>query len=108
MTNRGTLGGSATDSLQALVSAFIDELFRRVQKQGFQLYANTHRVTLHLDGETGPVLDTEDLLGDLVTEPKNEILFAVFRSKSASAAPGAPVGAQSVSFADRRDNPGRC
>lgn len=100
MTGRETSGILATDLLQALVSAFLDELFRRVQKQGFQLQADSHTVTLHLDGETGPVLDTEDLLGDLVTEPKKEILFAVFQPKTVSAAPSAPVGAQSVRFAD--------
>ena len=99
MKTKPPLVRAATDLLQALVSAFLDELFRRVQKQGFQLQADSHTVTLHLDGETGPVLDTEDLLGDLVTEPKNEILFAVFQPKSAPSASGTPVESHSVGLA---------
>ncbi|EME39358.1 hypothetical protein DOTSEDRAFT_179879 [Dothistroma septosporum NZE10] len=68
----------------ALVSAFIEELFRRIARQGRKLEPNTHIATLHLDSETGAIIDSEDLLGDVITDPKTEKLFAVFETKPAT------------------------
>lgn len=45
----------------ALVSAFIEELFKRIAKQGLKLTPNSHIATLHLDNETGK-LPTHALL----------------------------------------------
>ena len=67
----------------ALVTAFIDELYRRVARQGLDITPNTHIATLHLDSETGALIDAEDLLGDVVSDPKTEKLFSVFAKKNA-------------------------
>ncbi|CAK3843880.1 bifunctional E2 E3 enzyme [Lecanosticta acicola] len=85
----------------ALVSAFVEEIFRRVQKQGIELQPNTHIATLHLDSETGAILDTEDLLSDVVTDPHTETLFAVFRPKgSTPSSHEAPPGNNSLPVRD--------
>ena len=73
----------------ALVTAFIDELFRRITKQGLDITPNTHIATLHLDSESGALIDAEDLLGDVVSDPKTEKLFSVFTKKTASDATAA-------------------
>ena len=41
----------------AIVTTFIDELWRRVKRQGILLEPNTHIATLHLDSETGGIID---------------------------------------------------
>ena len=48
MKTKPPLVRAATDLLQALVSAFLDELFRRVQKQGFQLLSSILGITKKL------------------------------------------------------------
>lgn len=57
VVDRGASGSRPTLAVpfepSALVSAFIDELFRRIAKQGLKLSPNTHIATLHLDSETG-------------------------------------------------------
>ncbi|KAK4539468.1 hypothetical protein LTR36_010904 [Oleoguttula mirabilis] len=63
----------------ALVTAFIEELFRRIARQGLALAPNTHVATLHLDSETGAIIDCEDVLADVI-DP-TEKLFAVFSEK---------------------------
>ena len=70
----------------ALVTAFIDELYRRIAKQGLAITRNTHIATLHLDSETGALIDADDLLSDVVSDPKSEKLFSVFVKKDASSA----------------------
>lgn len=67
----------------ALVTAFVDELFKRIARQGLAIAPNTHIATLHLDSETGGLVDVEDLLSDVVLDPKNDKLFAVFSQKNA-------------------------
>jgi hypothetical protein len=62
----------------ALVSRFIDELFSRLSRQNIPLAPNTHACTLHLDSETGAIIDCEDVLADVIL-PGDEI-FAVFAS----------------------------
>ncbi|KAM3414997.1 hypothetical protein BST61_g10134 [Cercospora zeina] len=68
----------------ALVSAFVEELCRRIAKQGLKLAPTTHAITLHLDGETGAIIDPEDILSDVVTDSRNDNLFAVFTPKEKS------------------------
>ena len=68
----------------ALVTAFIDELFKRIARQNLQLRPDTHVATLHLDSETGAILDCEDLLSDVVGEDDKEKLFMVLKEKQAS------------------------
>jgi hypothetical protein len=36
----------------ALVTAFVDELYKRIARQGLAIAPNTHIATLHLDSET--------------------------------------------------------
>lgn len=62
----------------AIVTAFIDELYRRIARRGLNIAPNTHVTTLHLDSETGAIIDCEDSLSDVVSDPRNEQLFAVF------------------------------
>lgn len=65
----------------ALVSDFVDELFRRIAKQGLKLTATSHIATLHLDSPTGAIIDFEDVLSDTVTNPRADTIFAVFAEK---------------------------
>ncbi|GIZ49599.1 hypothetical protein CKM354_001262900 [Cercospora kikuchii] len=67
----------------ALVSAFIEELFRRAAKQGLKLAPSTHIAALHLDSETGAIIDPGDLLSDVVTDSRNDKIFAVFTRQGA-------------------------
>ncbi|PIA90444.1 putative bifunctional E2/E3 enzyme [Cercospora beticola] len=67
----------------APVSAFIEELFRRAAKQGLELAPDTHIAALHLDSETGAIIDPGDLLSDVVTDSRNDKLFAVFTRQGA-------------------------
>ena len=66
----------------AIVTAFVDELYRRIARRGLAIAPNTHIATLHLDSETGAIIDCEDLLSDVVNDPKTEKLFAVFTEKA--------------------------
>ena len=68
----------------ALVTAFIDELFKRIARLDLQLQPDTHIATLHLDSETGAILDCEDLLSDVVGEDKKDKLFMVVKKKDAA------------------------
>ncbi|USW57709.1 Putative ubiquitin-conjugating enzyme E2, von Willebrand factor, type A, U-box [Septoria linicola] len=68
----------------ALVSAFIDELFRRIARRGLKLSPNTHIATLHLDSETGAIIDAEDVLSDVISDPRSEKIYAVFAGKQTS------------------------
>ncbi|KAI5358581.1 putative ubiquitin-conjugating enzyme E2, von Willebrand factor, type A, U-box [Septoria linicola] len=68
----------------ALVSAFIDGLFRRIARRGLKLSPNTHIATLHLDGETGAIIDAEDVLSDVISDPRSEKIYAVFAGKQTS------------------------
>ncbi|KAK3677481.1 hypothetical protein LTR78_002331 [Recurvomyces mirabilis] len=59
----------------AIVTAFVDELFTRVARRGLPLAPNTHLATLHIDSESGALIDVEDVLGDVVTA-ESEKIFA--------------------------------
>ncbi|KAK8024434.1 hypothetical protein PG993_012500 [Apiospora rasikravindrae] len=65
----------------ALVAAFVDELYKRAVKNGSTVAKETHLATLHLDSNAGPVIDPEDLLSDIVQDPRHENLFVVFTPK---------------------------
>lgn len=64
----------------ALVVGFIEELFKRLARQSIPLTADTHVCTLHLDSETGAVVDCEDLIGDVIFP--DDVLFAVYSPAS--------------------------
>jgi hypothetical protein len=73
----------------AFVTAFSDEIFRGIARQSHAGLAGvtpaTHVATLHLDGENGAVIDCEDVLGDVVVDPKLEKLFVVLSKKAVNA-----------------------
>ena len=82
----------------AIVTAFVEELYKRVAKRGFPIAPNTHIATLRLDSETGAIIDSEDALSDVVTDPRSEKVFAVFEKKAnASGAGEASSVAEQVS-----------
>ncbi|KAI7775698.1 hypothetical protein LA080_006427 [Diaporthe eres] len=66
-------------SPEAIISTFIDELWRRLARHdgAIPLTAETHNVSLHLEHENGPVIDVEDLLSDVITDTQKEKIFAV-------------------------------
>jgi hypothetical protein len=68
----------------ALVTAFVDELFKRIARQGLAIAPDTHIAALRLDSETGALIDLEDVLSDVVLDPNNDKLFAVFSEKQGS------------------------
>ena len=59
----------------ALVTAFIEELFKRIARLSLPLQPDTHIATLHLDSESGAILACEDLLSDVVGEDEKEKLY---------------------------------
>ncbi|KAK7946998.1 uncharacterized protein PG986_011319 [Apiospora aurea] len=67
----------------ALVAAFVDELYKRAVKHDSTVATETHLATLRLDSATGPIVDPEDVLSDIVQDPKHELLFVVFSPKGA-------------------------
>ncbi|KAK3715697.1 hypothetical protein LTR37_006922 [Vermiconidia calcicola] len=79
-------GAHSTAATSAIVTAFIEEIYKRVTRQGLNITANTHLATLHLGSATGAIIDCEDVLGDVVTDPKTEKLFAVFAKKQSASA----------------------
>jgi hypothetical protein len=44
---------------------------------------DTHIATLHLDSETGALIDAEDLLSDVISDPKSEQIVSVFSKRDA-------------------------
>lgn len=66
----------------ALVTAFIDELFKRIGRLNLDIKPDTHVATLHLDSETGALLDCEDLLSDVIGEGEREKLFMVLKAET--------------------------
>lgn len=81
----------------ALVTAFIDELFKRIARLNLPLQPDTHVATLHLDSETGAILDCEDLLADVVGEDEKEKLFMVLKEKQDKSSADAESAPSSVS-----------
>lgn len=74
-------------SPEAVISAFIDGLWKRLARHGgaIPLSAETHNVSLHLEHEDGPAIDIEDLLSDVILDVQTEKIFAVFSEKSNTA-----------------------
>lgn len=70
-------------SPEAIVSTFIDELWKRLARHdgAIPLTAETHKVSLHLEHESGPAIDVEDLLSDVISDTQKEKIFAVFSKK---------------------------
>lgn len=66
----------------ALVTPFKDEIIKRAIRQNLPVTAETHDLTLHLQSQTGPILDSEDALSDVVIG--SETIFAVFSQRSGS------------------------
>ncbi|KAK4500447.1 hypothetical protein PRZ48_008636 [Zasmidium cellare] len=71
----------------ATVSAFITELWKRIIKLGVQVEPNTHIATLHLDSEDGAILDSDDILADVV-DSETDRLFATFEAGQPTATVG--------------------
>ncbi|KXT06246.1 hypothetical protein AC578_9181 [Pseudocercospora eumusae] len=63
-----------------LVSAFVQEIQKRVTKVDASITASTHAVSLHVDSDIGALLDGDDILSHLIV-PKSDIIFAVFKAK---------------------------
>lgn len=82
----------------ALIAAFLEELFRRLARQNIPLRADTHVCTLHLDTETGAVVDCEDVISDVIYP--GDTLFAVFSPVAATEKPAQPP-AQTAALAIR-------
>lgn len=70
-------------SPEGIISTFIDELWKRLARHdgAIPLTAETHKVSLHLDHESGPAIDVEDLLSDVISDTQKEKIFAVFSRK---------------------------
>lgn len=77
------------------VSTLGQEIKRRSAK--YPLYALHGDVLLHLHSESGPILDDDDLLEDVVPDPDNAKLFAVSPGEATSATSDSPEGWVSVS-----------
>lgn len=82
----------------ALVSALGDEVFRRVEKRGFDVSPDTHTVTLRLYSQTGAILDSADVLAYVVPDPRNEPLFAMFADQRAVRVADSHVKDETVTF----------
>lgn len=73
-------------SPEAVVSSFIDELWKRLARhEAIPLSPETHKVSLLLGQEDGPVIDVEDLLSDVILDTQKEKIFAVFLKKTGTA-----------------------
>lgn len=74
-------------SPEAIIDAFIEELWRRLARHdgAIPLAAETHSISLHLGDETGPSIDVEDILADVIADTQREKIFAVFRKKRSTA-----------------------
>ncbi|KAI0014255.1 hypothetical protein F4779DRAFT_612549 [Xylariaceae sp. FL0662B] len=69
-----------------IVLTFIEDLWNRLARQNISFSADTHTITLHRDSKTGPIIDFEDVLSDVVMNPQDEKLFAVVTEKADEAA----------------------
>jgi hypothetical protein len=64
----------------ALVSSFKDEVVKRAIRQNLPITTESHEFTLRLQSQTGPILDLQDLLSDVVLN--SETIFAVFSQRN--------------------------
>jgi ubiquitin-protein ligase len=60
----------------SLIAAFKDEIVKRAIKQNIPVTTETHNLTLHLQSQAGPTIDTNDVLSDVILG--SETIFAVF------------------------------
>nr|OQO26960.1 hypothetical protein B0A51_05959 [Rachicladosporium sp. CCFEE 5018] len=67
----------------AIVSALHGQIFVRCIRQQLQITLDSHSITLHLGDASGPVIDQEDVLSDVVLQPQTERVFAVCSAISA-------------------------
>ncbi|KAK4897587.1 hypothetical protein LTR27_004733 [Elasticomyces elasticus] len=75
----------------AIVTAFVDELFKRIARQGLALAPNTHIATLHVDSESAWRHHRhEDVLNDVVDSAKDKI-YAVFTAKRGASSQISPI-----------------
>lgn len=65
-------------SPQALVGAFAEKIFNRAPRHNIIVTPETHTLTLRLKTQTGAVLDTEDVISDVVLHPETESIYAIF------------------------------
>lgn len=63
----------------SLVTAFKDEIVKRAIKQNLPVTAETHDLTLRLQSQTGPTIDPNDVLSDVILD--SESIFAVFSQR---------------------------
>lgn len=70
-------------SPKVIVSMFIDELWKRLARHdgAIPLTAETHKVSLHLENESGPAIDAEDLLSDVSVTLKRRRFSLCFRER---------------------------
>lgn len=73
----------------ALVARFLEELFVRLARQSIPLLVDTHVCTLHLDSESGAIIDGEDIVGHVMLP--SDALFAVFSPAAVAKQPPGPV-----------------
>ncbi|KAK8037290.1 hypothetical protein PG991_000636 [Apiospora marii] len=86
----------------ARVMAFLDELYERAARQDLPVTRLSHAVTARLNSDTGAIIDPGDVLSDVVQDPKNDTIFAVFSLKSPH-----QLSVRIVTAADA-NNPGAC
>ncbi|KAM0701315.1 hypothetical protein Q7P35_011676 [Cladosporium inversicolor] len=67
----------------SLVTAFKDEIVKRAIKQTLPVTAESDHLTLRLQSQTGPSIDPEDVLSDVVLG--SETIFAVFSQRDTTA-----------------------
>jgi len=67
----------------SLVTAFKDEIIKRAIKQNLPVTAETHNITLRLQSQTGPTIDPNDVLSDVILG--SETIFAVFSQRNTTA-----------------------
>ncbi|KAK8102467.1 hypothetical protein PG984_015613 [Apiospora sp. TS-2023a] len=68
----------------ARVMAFVDELYERAARRGLSVTRLSHALTARLNSETGALIDPEDVLSDVVQDPKSETIFAIFTLKGSA------------------------
>lgn len=67
----------------SLVTTFKDEIIKRAIKQNIPVAAETHNLTLRLQSQTGPTIDPNDVLSDVILG--SETIFAVFSQRDTTA-----------------------
>ncbi|GAB7333004.1 hypothetical protein MBLNU13_g04699t1 [Cladosporium sp. NU13] len=79
----------------SLVTAFEDEIVKRAIKQNIPVTSKTHNLTLRLQSQTGPTIDPNDVLSDVVLG--SETIFAVFSQRTTTVGDMTPIEGDAVS-----------